>query len=114
MDGQFVDNISFGRNRRSLLRKETNLPLDVHLMIRRPYHYRPALSAGANSLRYVGGSRSRNFGKTLGVIRDAGFRTALSLNRNTFRIGGAFPCTIDILLVRTVHPCFGGQSFGPN
>jgi len=116
MDGHFVDNISFGPDIVGLVRKETNLPLDVHLMIRRPDHYAPRfVKAGANSITvHVEREADHDVGKTLSVIRDAGCRPGLSLNPATpFESVEPFLDTIDILLVMTVHPGFGGQSFRP-
>src|SRR5882724_13104516 len=116
MDGHFVDNISFGPDIVGLVRRETNLPLDVHLMIRRPDHYAPRfVKAGANSITvHVEREADHDVGKTLRAIRDAGCRPGLSLNPATpFESVEPFLDTIDILLVMTVHPGFGGQSFRP-
>ncbi len=116
MDGHFVDNISFGPDIVGLVRKETNLPLDVHLMIQHPDHYAPRfVKAGANSITvHVEREADHHVGKTLSVIRDAGCRPGLSLNPATpFESVEPFLDAIDILLVMTVHPGFGGQSFRP-
>ena len=116
MDGHFVDNISFGPDIVGLVRKETNLPLDVHLMIQHPDHYAPRfVKAGANSITvHVEREADHDVGKTLSLIRDAGCRPGLSLNPATpFESVEPFLDTIDILLVMTVHPGFGGQPFRP-
>jgi ribulose-phosphate 3-epimerase len=116
MDGHFVDNISFGPDIVGLVRKETNLPLDVHLMIQHPDHYVPRfVKAGANSITvHVEREADHDVEKTLSAIRDAGCRPGLSLNPATpFESVEPFLATIDILLVMTVHPGFGGQSFRP-
>jgi ribulose-phosphate 3-epimerase len=116
MDGHFVDNISFGPDIVGLVRKETNLPLDVHLMIQHPDHYAPRfINAGANSITvHVEREADHDVGKSLRVIRDAGCRPGLSLNPATpFESVEPFLDTIDILLVMTVHPGFGGQLFRP-
>jgi len=114
MDGHFVDNISFGPEIVGIVRKQTNLPLDVHLMIRRPDHYAPRFAkAGANSITvHVEPEANHDVEKTLRAIRDAGCRPGLSLNPATpFESVEPFLDKIDILLVMTVHPGFGGQSF---
>jgi len=114
MDGHFVDNISFGPEIVGIVRKQTNLPLDVHLMIRTPDHYAPRfVKAGANSITvHVEQEANHDVEKTLRAIRDAGCRPGLSLNPATaFESVEPFLDKIDILLVMTVHPGFGGQSF---
>jgi ribulose-phosphate 3-epimerase len=116
MDGHFVDNISFGPEIVGIVRKETKLPLDVHLMIQRPDHYAPRfVKAGANSITvHVEREADHDVEKTLHLIRDAGCRPGLSLNPATpFESVEPFLDKIDILLVMTVHPGFGGQSFRP-
>ena len=116
MDGHFVDNISFGPEIVGIVRKETKLPLDVHLMIQRPDHYAPRfVKAGANSITvHVEREADHDVEKTLRLIRDAGCRPGLSLNPATpFESVEPFLDKIDILLVMTVHPGFGGQSFRP-
>jgi ribulose-phosphate 3-epimerase len=116
MDGHFVDNISFGPEIVGIVRKETKLPVDVHLMIQRPDHYAPRfVKAGANSITvHVEREADHDVEKTLRLIRDTGCRPGLSLNPATpFESVEPFLDKIDILLVMTVHPGFGGQSFGP-
>jgi ribulose-phosphate 3-epimerase len=116
MDGHFVDNISFGPEIVGIVRKETKLPLDVHLMIRRPNHYAPRfVKAGANSITvHVEREADHDVEETLHLIRDAGCRPGLSLNPATlFESVEPYLDKIDILLVMTVHPGFGGQSFRP-
>jgi ribulose-phosphate 3-epimerase len=116
MDGHFVDNISFGPEIVGIVRKETSLPLDVHLMIQNPDHYAPRfVRAGANSITvHVEREANHDVEKTLRAIRDAGCRPGLSLNPATpFESVQPFLDKIDLLLVMTVHPGFGGQSFRP-
>src|SRR5438093_13712049 len=71
MDGHFVDNISFGPEVVGLVRKETNLPLDVHLMIQTPDHYAPRfIKAGANSITvHVHREANHDIIKTMVTIR---------------------------------------------
>ena len=114
MDGHFVDNISFGPEIVGIVRKQTNLPVDVHLMIQTPDHYAPRfVKAGANSITvHVEREANHDVEKTLRAIRDASCRPGLSLNPATpFESVEPFLDKIDILLVMTVHPGFGGQSF---
>src|SRR5712692_10506834 len=85
MDGHFVDNISFGPDVVRLVRRETNLPLDVHLMIEHADHYVPRfVKAGANSITvHVEPEARHDVVKTLHRIRDAGCRAGLTLNPET-------------------------------
>ena len=114
MDGHFVDNISFGPDVVRLVRKETSLPLDVHLMIEHADHYVPRfVKAGANSITvHVEPEARHDVVKTLQRIRDAGCRAGLTLNPETaFELVEQFLGKFDMLLVMTVHPGFGGQPF---
>ncbi len=114
MDGHFVNNISFGPAIVDLVRKQTKLPLDVHLMIEHSDHYVPRfVEAGANSITvHVEPEAKHNVEKTLRQIRENDCRAGLSLNPATpFESVDPFLDKIDILLVMTVHPGFGGQSF---
>jgi ribulose-phosphate 3-epimerase len=116
MDGHFVDNISFGPAVVATVRKHTALPLDVHLMIERPDHYLPRfLEAGANSITVHVESESRHeVPKTLAAIRAGGCEVGLTLNPATpFEAVAPYLESIDLLLIMTVHPGFGGQSFRP-
>src|SRR5438477_9637484 len=116
MDGHFVDNISFGPAVVTTVRKHTKLPLDVHLMIERPDHYVPRfLEAGANSITvHVEPEAKHDVAQTLNAIRAAGCGAGLSLNPATpFEAVEQHLANIDLLLVMTVHPGFGGQAFRP-
>ncbi|HEX9281398.1 MAG TPA: ribulose-phosphate 3-epimerase [Candidatus Udaeobacter sp.] len=114
MDGHFVDNISFGPDVVQLVRKETSLPLDVHLMIEHADRYVPRfVKAGANSITiHVEPGAKHDVVKTLQQIRAAGCRAGLTLNPDTpFDMIEPLLGKFDILLVMTVHPGFGGQPF---
>lgn len=116
MDGHFVDNISFGPAIVGTVRKLTALPLDVHLMIQHPDHYAPRfIEAGANSITvHVEAEAKHDVAKTLRALRDAGCRAGLSLNPATpFSALDPHLAHIDLLLIMTVHPGFGGQAFRP-
>ncbi len=116
MDGNFVDNISFGPALVATVRKETKLFLDVHLMIERPDHYAPRfIEAGANSITvHIEPEARHDVAKTLHDLRAAGCRAGLSLNPATpFAAIEPFLAEIDLLLIMTVQPGFGGQAFRP-
>jgi ribulose-phosphate 3-epimerase len=114
MDGHFVDNISFGPAMVAMARKQTRLPLDVHLMIEHPDHFLPRfVEAGANSITvHVESESQHDVPKTLRAIREAGCRAGLTLNPATpFEMLEPHLTSIDLLLIMTVHPGFGGQAF---
>jgi ribulose-phosphate 3-epimerase len=114
MDGHFVDNMSFGPDVVRLVRKETSLPLDVHLMIEHAERYVPRFfKAGANSITvHVEPGAKHDVSKTLQQIRDTGCRAGLTLNPETpFEMIEPFLGKFDMLLIMTVHPGFGGQPF---
>lgn len=112
MDGHFVDNISFGPEAVAAIRRQTRLPLDVHLMISRPDHYFPRfVKAGAQTIT-VHVEAEHDVSKTLGEIRAAGCKAGLCLNPATpFSHVEPYLGEIDLLLVMTVVPGFGGQKF---
>ena len=116
MDGHFVDNISFGPAVVKTIRGLTSLPLDVHLMIEHPDHFLPRfLEAGANSVTvHVEPEARHDVAKTLSAMRAAKCGVGLSLNPATpFEAIEPHLSVIDLLLVMTVHPGFGGQPFRP-
>ena len=97
-----------------IVRGLTSLPLDVHLMIEHADHYVPRfVKAGANSITvHVEPEAKHDVQKTLKQIRDTGCRAGLTLNPETaFDLIEPLLHKIDILLVMTVHPGFGGQQF---
>ena len=116
MDGEFVPNISFGPAVVSAARKHTQLPFDVQLMVRRPAVFiAPFVEAGADSItvhvesQHVGGVRS-----TLALVRGHRCKVGLALNPDTpLTTVEPFLDAIDLLLIMTVHPGFGGQTFIP-
>jgi ribulose-phosphate 3-epimerase len=114
MDGHFVDNISFGPDIVKAIRGLTSLPLDVHLMIEHADHYVPRfVDAGANSITVHVESEARHeVATTLQQIRDAGCRAGLTLNpASDFELLEPHLHAIDLVLIMTVHPGFGGQAF---
>lgn len=114
MDGNFVDNISFGPALIQAVHETNDVFLDVHLMIARPDHYLPRfVAAGADMITvHVEPEAQHDVSKTLAAIRAAGCQAGLALNPATpFEAVVPFLADIDMLLVMTVVPGFGGQSF---
>lgn len=114
MDGNFVDNISFGPKMVKAVRPHTSLPLDTHLMIQRADHYLDRfIEAGTNRLSvHVEASYDTSLGETLERIRAAGIHSGLVLNPDT-PVEAVEPWLeqVDLILNMTVVPGFGGQSF---
>ncbi len=113
MDGHFVDNISFGSAFVDATANAATIPLDVHLMIERPDHFFPRYVHSARNIT-VHVEASHDVAKTLAAIRTAGCTCGLALNPATpFEAAVPFLDQIDLLLVMTVVPGFGGQPFMP-
>lgn len=118
MDGHFVDNISFGPAVCAAVRKSAGAEafLDAHLMIERPDHYfERFVKAGVNLVCiHVELHDQINLHDTLKRIREAGVKNGLAINPATpFEELLPFLAEIDMLLVMSVVPGFGGQSFMP-
>jgi len=114
MDGSFVDNISFGPQMVQTVRKCTSMYLDVHLMIHRADHYLERfLKAGADNITiHVEANYDTSVTETLKRIRAAGKHAGIALHPSTpFEAALPYIKDIDLLLVMTVVPGFGGQPF---
>ncbi|MCK9364504.1 MAG: ribulose-phosphate 3-epimerase [Syntrophales bacterium] len=112
MDGHFVPNITIGPGLISSLRKATTLPFDVHLMIENPERYVEAFAqAGANWLT-VHFEATAHLHRLLGLIHEQGIKAGVSVNPATplCLIEPILP-EIDLLLIMSVNPGFGGQKF---
>ncbi len=114
MDGLFVPNITLGFPVVEAIHRATSLPLDVHLMIDSPSRYvKRFVEAGATWLT-IHLEADRHPHRTLSEIRAAGARAGLALNPGTPVAHSAELLEdIDLLLVMSVNPGFGGQSFIP-
>lgn len=114
MDGHFVPNITIGPPVVKSIRKATQLPLDVHLMISDPDKYIPAfVEAGANMLT-VHAEATVHLDRTLNFIRSQNVGVGVSINPATpvSAVEHALPLA-DMLLIMSVNPGFGGQKFIP-
>lgn len=110
MDGHFVPNLSFGPAIVAAAKRHTRLPLDVHLMLSHPDRYVEAFAkAGAASIS-VHVEAEHDIAATLARIRGLGCRRGLALNPDTpFQAAEPFLGDVELILVMTVHPGFGGQ-----
>ncbi|MBZ0301583.1 MAG: ribulose-phosphate 3-epimerase [Anaerolineae bacterium] len=114
MDGRFVPNITMGPLVVEAARRSTHLPLDVHLMIVEPERYLEAFAqAGANRIS-VHIEASPHLHRTLQLIRALGCAAGVALNPHTpARDLSEIMHLVDVILVMTVNPGFGGQAFLP-
>lgn len=112
MDGHFVPNITIGPPVVKSIRKVTNLPLDVHLMISDPDKYIPAfVDAGANILT-VHAEATVHLDRTLNFIKSFKVGAGVSINPATPLMAVDYALGLaDMLLIMTVNPGFGGQKF---
>lgn len=112
MDGHFVPNLTIGPAHVKMLKRVTDVPLDVHLMIDNPEVQVPwYIDAGADSVT-VHVEVCDDAASMLRTIRDAGVKVGISLNPETdvSALEGLLGL-VDLVLVMSVHPGFGGQSF---
>lgn len=114
MDGAFVPNITIGMPVVAAIRRITDLPLDVHLMIDRPVRYvEEFCKAGADivTIHVEADTLEPNL-QALQIIRQAGVRAAISVKPKTPAEAVApYLELVDLILVMTVEPGFGGQKF---
>ena len=114
MDGNFVDNISFGPAMVEAVRRNTSMFLDLHLMIQRADHYLDRfIKAGAGNISiHVEADYDTSLEATLQRIKDAGLSAGLVLNPATpFEAAVPYLHLVDLVLIMTVVPGFGGQPF---
>lgn len=112
MDGNFVDNISFGPDMVNAVSESNDIFLDVHLMIAKPDHFLDRFVEAGADLITVHVEAEHDVAGTLKRIREAGCKAGLALNPAT-PMEDVMPYLehIDLLLCMTVVPGFGGQSF---
>ena len=111
MDGHFVPNISFGPAISKMISKKTNLPLDIHLMVTNPYQWIDAFTF--KNTKYITiHVESNDVRKTIDKIKSNHIKLGLSVKPKT-KVDELLPyiSEIDLVLVMTVEPGFGGQSF---
>ena len=116
MDGHFVPNLTYGMPIVEGLRRHTDMPLDVHLMISDPLEYaKPMVDAGADLLTFhIEAIHNRDAVETVERIRELGVGVGVALNPET-PLSTLAPCLpiVDMVLVMSVGAGFGGQAFNP-
>ena len=114
MDGQFVPNLTFGAKVIETVRGLTKLPLDVHLMVVQPEKYFDDFAAAGASGLTIHVEAAPHLHRQLARIKELGCAAGVALNPGTpvEAIREVIP-ELDLLLVMTVNPGFGGQEFIP-
>lgn len=115
MDGRFVPNITFGEKMIGTVRKLTSLPLDVHMMVEEPERYFESFAGAGASGMTIHVEAAPHLQRQLARIRELGCTAGAALNPGT-SLATVHEITgdIDLLLVMTVNPGFGGQEFIPS
>ena len=112
MDGHFVPNITIGPLVVKALRPITKLPLDVHLMIENPEFYLEDFSKAGADIITVHQEATPHLHRTIQQIHDLGIKAGVSINPSTsVRTLDEIICDVDLILVMSVNPGFGGQSY---
>jgi ribulose-phosphate 3-epimerase len=114
MDGHFVPNITIGPLIAEAARRSTELPIDAHLMIESPERYLRAFADAGVNLLTVHVETCPHLHRTVQQIHELGMRAGVTLNPATpaESLGEILPF-VDLVLVMSVNPGFGGQSFIP-
>lgn len=115
MDGTFVPNITFGQYMIRDLCKYTHLPLDVHLMVQSPERYIEDFANAGADIITVHAEATVHLDRTLQQIRSTGKKCGVSLNPHTpLDVLEYVLDDLDMVLLMSVNPGFGGQSFIPS
>ena len=114
MDGCYVPNITFGANMVATLRKLTDKPLDVHLMVVEPEKYiAPFADAGASVFTFHPDA-THHVQRQLAAVKERGMLAGLALNPAApLALAEDVAAELDLLLIMTVNPGYGGQSYLP-
>ena len=114
MDGRFVPNITFGEKVIASARKATNLPLDVHMMVLEPENYFESFAGAGATGMTIHVEAAPHLQRQLARIRELGCLAGAAVNPGT-SLGAIreVASDLDLLLIMTVNPGFGGQEFIP-
>tara|TARA_B110001454_G_C12491544_1_gene338686 strand:- start:121 stop:669 length:549 start_codon:yes stop_codon:yes gene_type:complete len=115
MDGHFVPNLTIGPSVIKKLRNSTNLPFDVHLMISPVHKYIKNYAEAGADIITIHPEATKNLKKSIKLIKDFKKKVGVSLNPETkIDVIKEFLKEIDLVLIMSVHPGFGGQKFIPD
>ncbi len=114
MDGQFVPNITMGEVVVDAIREATHLPLNIHLMIVQPDNLIPSFIKSPTDQIIVHAEACSHLHRTVGLVKDQGNQVGVAINPATpiSAVEEVLPL-LDMVLVMSVNPGFGGQSFIP-
>ena len=112
MDGRFVPNLTFGENMIAALRKLTDKPIDVHLMVVEPEHYIESFADAGASVFTFHPEATIHVQRQLDAVKKRGMLAGLALNPGTpLAHAEEVVRDLDLLLIMTVNPGFGGQNY---
>ena len=115
MDGNYVPNISYGPGIVKSLRPLTDIPFDTHLMIERPENYIEDFKKTGSDIITIHPSTTKHLDRTLSLIKSKGMKAGLALNpADSLEILDYTIENLDLVLVMSVNPGFGGQKFIPS
>ena len=114
MDGDFVPNITFGAGLIAAIRKHTKLIFDIHMMVTNPERYiEDMVKAGADSIT-IHAEATKHLDRVVNLIKSYGVKACVALNPSTpISIVENIAYALDMILVMSVNPGFGGQKFIP-
>lgn len=114
MDGRYVPNLTFGAGAVAAARNATRLPVDVHLMVVEPERYLEPFAAAGASIFTFHPDATRHVQRHLAAARELGMRAGLALNpADPLTLVAEVLDDVDLLLLMTVNPGFGGQRYIP-
>lgn len=114
MDGRFVPNLTFGAKVIETVRRLTSLPLDVHLMVLEPENYFESFARAGATILTIHTEVSPHLHRQLGRIRELGCQAGVVINPATpLEAVREVAADLDLLLIMSVNPGFGGQQFIP-
>ena len=115
MDGHFVPNLTIGPVIVKAVRKATSLPLDIHLMIEHPDFFVNAFADAGGDIITIHAETGYHLFRTIDLIKSRGKKAGVALNPATpLPAVGELLTEIDLLLIMTVNPGFGGQAYIPS
>ncbi|CAH0303072.1 Ribulose-phosphate 3-epimerase [Peribacillus simplex] len=115
MDGNFVPNIAFGPDQIHMLRKSTNLTLDIHMMVSDPDRYIPRVAEAGADIITIHQEATNHLQRSIQLIKDHGKKVGVALNPATSLDTLKYVLEeIDMVLIMTVNPGLGGQKFMPS
>ena len=114
MDGHFVPNLTIGPPVIKELKKHSKIPFDVHLMISPVHRYIKDYALAGADIITIHPEATKNVGSSINLIKKLKKKVGLSLNPNSkIEIINKYLANIDLVLIMSVHPGFGGQKFIP-